>query len=182
MPTTDKKVLPNENKSVKFYERALAIADRKYLDVEKPRWTMIDADKFETLLDILIGLNDRLNIFLSHSAVKRIRQKQIRRAMNILMTMDRPSELRRLAQALRTPSIIKTENLPRQPPLSSQLRGPENDIANLAAFKADKEEILKERWEHQAPRIQRSEVSLDEETKNFLRPPGEYNGQRVWLE
>ena len=175
-----------------FLERVLAIPDASSRATARLQWAMVRKDKFESLIDKLIALNDRIESILDRDALGEIRAMQAQSNLMLLQVTDEVTQLRTLVDALTiTRHLQHGEALNTLSPHYLVSAGTESEsaVAGLARFKAEAALVDIDIAYQSSDYIELAEISLERSISRIqgssygkLRSFGHYRQSQVWLE
>ena len=166
------------NKTLGFLEKAPQVPKRIH-------WAVLKHERFEGLVEKLIGYNNSIEALLDSSAVEQLQSMQQQTYMAILQLNSNVEELKQISMALqvKTTAVV----LDRGPTTGSRRSsgelggdGGRVDLARLADFKAH--QISLESGPSSIEPVDSSGVTLQEQESDNVRSEAVYQEQRVWIE
>ncbi len=166
------------NKTLSFLSKAPQVPKRLH-------WAVLKHDKFEGLIEKLIGYNNSIEALLDSSAVQQLQSMQQLTYMAILQLNSNVDELKQISMALQ----VKTFGAaPSRDPTPASRESDEKisgagghaDAARLADFKARQISLENAPWSLEP--VDGSRVILQEAEIDNVRSEAVYQEKHVWIE
>ena len=159
-------------------EKTLMFLERPQKTMSRLKWAMIKRDKFETLVDKLIGHNTYIEGLLDNVAMEQLQVMQQQTYMAILQLNSNVAELKEISQAMQIRTSASTPSLHTSSD-TSEHDSSRTSFARLADFKAQQIALDEEPSEMEP--IESEEVHVVE-SDDESRSEAVYQSKRIWIE
>ena len=178
-PTPKDSAAPSNSRPTStMLERTLMFLEKVPQTKSRLTWAMVKRDKFNTLIDKLIGHNTYIEGLLDNVAMEQLQFMQQRTYMAILQLHSNVAELREISQAMQIRTSASTPSLHTSSD-TSERDSSRTSFARLADFKAQQIALDEEPPEMEPIKGEKVHV---EESDDESRSEAVYQSRRIWIE
>ena len=158
-------------------KKTLSFLEKARQSPERLQWAILKHERFESLIQKLIGYNNSIEGLLDSSAIENLQFMQQQTYMAMLQLNSNVVELKEISQAMQ----IRTQAEAPQSDIRIDSADRQASFALLADFKAQQMMLEREPPSTGLSPIDRSDISLDIANET-TRPEAVYQGKKLWIE